>query len=61
MSPKTAIAKPRELAQAVRRWIEGYYAAPSPDLAPVPIRNSDFSQLAAKEKGEWYLHTVLGR
>ncbi len=29
--------------------------------ASVPIRYGDFSQLTAKEQGQWYFHTFIGR
>ena len=62
MSPTAAITRSKELVELVRSWSEGFFVASRPHRDPVPVRNGDFvGQLSAKEKGDWYLHTVLGR
>ncbi len=61
MSVKVTITKIAEAFRSFGRWVEGLTVPPRPHAAPVPIRYGDFSQLTAKEQGEWYLHTLTGR
>ena len=61
MSAKTLITKAKQLLSEGPRRIEAFTVASRPYAVPVPIRYGDLGQLTAKEQGETYLRTVLGR
>ena len=58
MSTKALAARAKQLLIEIPGGLNGWTAASRGYGASVPIRDGDFSQLTAKEQGEWYLHTV---
>ena len=56
-----ATKKTAGIAAKVAEWARGFKTTAGPVGAPFPIPDGDRRQLTAKEQGEWYLHTVLGR
>ncbi len=61
MSAKAATTKIAEALRGSGRRVEGLTMAPRPHAAVVRVSPRNQDNFIAKNKGEWYLHTLMGR
>ena len=61
MKSKAAISRTSELMNQIGRRTRPFWNALTQDTGPTSARDGSLDRFVAKDRGEWYLHTVLGR
>ena len=61
MKASALIEKMAGVLATISRWASELTAARGPHVVPVPVVSQYPTDIGAKARGEWYLHTILGR
>ena len=61
MNVRKVIEKVGKALGRIDTWIGAPALERNPNAVPVTVWYQNPSHMIAKDKGEWYLHTVLGR
>ena len=61
MNPKSAITRMWQLMNQIGKWARPFWDVFNQDTSPNSGRDGSFNRFAARDRGQWYLHTVLGR
>ena len=61
MNPRAAIQRMGRVLAQITNGARSATVTRPPRLAPAPVHSRPLAYLTAKEMGEWYVHTLLGR